>query len=89
MEKQKLQVKWFETHCAPKTNFHLAHYNFLKLKQHESESYDNFIARLWIQEDKCKFGSSKYECILDQLIAGATHEKVQEKVLAKDNFHLR
>ncbi|XP_045104351.1 uncharacterized protein LOC123499883 [Portunus trituberculatus] len=74
----------FETHCAPKTNFRLARYNFLKLKQHESESYDNFIARLRIQADKCKFGESKCERILEQLIAGATHEKVQEKLLAKD-----
>ena len=92
-EKQKKEVKCildrFETHCAPKTNFRLARYNFLKLKQHESESYDNFIARLRIQADKCKFGSSKCERILEQLIAGATHEKVQEKLLAKDeNFTL-
>lgn len=75
----------FETHCAPKTNFRLARYKILKLNQHESESYDNFIARLRIQVDKCKFGDSKSERILEQLIAGAIHEKVQEKLLAKDD----
>ena len=70
----------FETHFAPKTNLRLARFNLQRRKQGPAETVDKLVARLRLQSDKCKFSDA--ECpdrILEQLIFGSAHPKLQEK----------
>lgn len=74
----------FDEHFKPKTNFRLARYNLQKMHQGPTESVDDFVARLRLQSDKCKFTSEERpQRILEQLIFGAAHAKIQEKLLTK------
>ena len=75
-----------EKHFSPKTNFRLARFNLQKIKQRTTESTDDFIARLRLQSDKCRFTdeNEKQSRILEQLIAGSIHQQIQEKLLTKD-----
>ena len=74
----------FAEHFKPKTNFRLARYNLQKMHQGPTESVDDFVARLRLQSDKCKFtGEERPQRILEQLIFGAAHAKIQEKLLTK------
>ena len=74
----------FTTHFKPKTNFRLARFNLQRMKQGPQETVDDFVARLRLQSDKCKFTETERpDRILEQLISGSAHQKVQEKMLVK------
>ena len=74
----------FTTHFAPKTNFRLARFNLQRMQQGSGETVDDYVARLRLQSDKCKFTDiERPHRILEQLIFGSSHPKVQEKMLVK------
>ena len=76
----------FEKHLAPKVNYRLARYQLQDFRQSPEEIIDNFIARCRNQAAKCKFrDTEETEVILiEQLIKGTKHKKVQERLLEKD-----
>ena len=87
-EKGKPKVIWekFEKQLEPKTNFRLERYHLQKFKQGDSESTDEFMTRCKLQAQKCKFRDNieLEERLIEQLVIGAKHRKVQEKLLGKD-----
>ena len=87
-DKKKPKVIWekFEKQLEPKTNFRLERYHLQKLKQEESESTDEYMTRCKLQAKKCKFWDNTdiEERLIEQLIIGTRHRKVQEKLLGKD-----
>ena len=87
-DKKKPNVIWekFEKQLEPKTNFRLERYHLQKLKQEESESTDEYMTRCKLQAKKCKFRDNTdiEERLIEQLIIGTRHRKVQEKLLGKD-----
>ena len=87
-DKKKPNVIWekFEKQLEPKTNFRLERHHLQKLKQEESESTDKYMTRCKLQAKKCKFQDNTdiEERLIEQLIIGTRHRKVQEKLLGKD-----
>ena len=75
----------FEKHLAPKINHRLARYQLQQYKQKETESVDDFLTRCRNQATKCKFRDTTEvgERLIEQLIIGTRHTKVQEKLLEK------
>ena len=83
--RHKLDQVWerFDRHIQPRVNSYLARYNFHKCRQLEHESVDEFIARCRVLAAKCKF-SDVLETdtrLIEQLIVGTRHVRVQEKLL--------
>ena len=84
-DRHKLDKVWerFDRHIQPRVNSYLARYNFKKCRQLEHESVDEFIARCRVLAAKCKF-SDVLETdtrLIEQLIVGTRHVRVQEKLL--------
>ena len=75
----------FERHLAPKVNHRLARYQLQQLKQMQEESIDDFMTRCRNQATKCKFrdDTDVGERLIEQLIIGTKHKKVQERLLSK------
>lgn len=75
----------FERHLAPKVNHRLARYQLQQLKQTQEESIDDFMTRCRNQATKCKFRdvTEVEERLIEQLIIGSKHKKVQERLLSK------
>lgn len=83
----KAIMKKFENYLEPKTNFRVARYNLQKFMQAENESSDEFLTRCRTQAKKCKFDPAKEfdEKLIEQLIIGTRHKKVQKTLLGKDD----
>ncbi|KAJ8044300.1 hypothetical protein HOLleu_11732 [Holothuria leucospilota] len=55
------------------------------MKQLPTENVEDFMAKCRIQADKCKFSTAESEQrLIEQLILGTAHKKVQEKLLGED-----
>lgn len=77
--------KKFETHFQPKVNYRLNRFQLQKLKQLPTENVDDFMTKCRIQADKCKFSPEELNNrLIEQLITGTAHKKVQEKLLNED-----
>lgn len=77
--------KCFEKHFEPKANFRLNRFKLQKMKQLPTENVEDFMAKCRIQADKCKFSTAESEQrLIEQLILGTAHKKVQEKLLSED-----
>ena len=88
-DKKKLKKIWdkFEEHVEPKANFRLARLHLQRMKQDANESMDEFIVKIKNQSKKCKFRDDKEtdERLIEQLIFGTKHRRVQEKLISKDD----
>ena len=75
----------FEKHIEPKINFRLHRFNLQKYRQTAGESIDEYMTRCKLQAKKCKFKdeAETSERLIEQLIIGTTHTKVQEILLSK------
>lgn len=78
-EEKTLERFWdlLEKAIEPRHNFRLERFNLTNMVQEEAETVDNFILRLRIQCDRCKFNDeiTKKERITEQLIKGSnTHQ---------------
>ena len=92
-ERKLLTPLWgrFEKQVEPRSNFSLNRFHLQKLRQTPSESADEYMIRCRLQAEKCKFRDFREvgERMLEQLIVGIRHNKVQEQLLAKsDTFTL-
>ena len=92
-ERKLLTPLWgrFEKQVEPRSNFSLNRFHLQKLRQTPSESADEYMIRCRLQAEKCKFRDFREvgERLLEQLIVGIRHNKVQEQLLAKsDTFTL-
>ena len=76
----------FEKHLAPKVKYRLARFQLQDFRQGPEESIDNFIARCRNKAAKCKFRDTEETEVrlIEQLIKGTKHKKVQERLLGKD-----
>lgn len=75
----------FQKHFEPKTNFRLARYKLQQMRQDSLENVDEFMTRCKLQAEKCKFDACELKVrLIEQLIVGTPHKKVQEKLLCKD-----
>ena len=85
-DKKKLQPHWdrFETHIAPKSNFRLARFKLRGMKQAQGETVDSFIKKVHMTVNECQYQNPN-EHIIDSLIFGTNSQKVQAKLLQKDN----
>ena len=72
------------THFAPKTNSRLTRFNLQRMQQGSVDTVDDYVARLRLPNDQCEFtGTERPHRILEQLIFGSSHPKMQEKMLVK------
>ncbi|PIK48224.1 hypothetical protein BSL78_14910 [Apostichopus japonicus] len=78
----------FKTHFEPKSNFRLNRFHLHNYKQQSHETTDDFVTRCKIQAKKCKLtDEALQEKLIEQLILGTKHKKVQESLLGKDEKH--
>ena len=81
-ERKLLAPLWdrFDKQVEPKSNFRLNRFHLQKFRQTSSESADDYMIRCRLQAKKCKFRDSREvgERLLEQLIVGVRHKKVQE-----------
>ena len=70
---------------APKVNHRLARYQLQQLRQKNEELIDDFLTRCHNQATKCRFRdkAESDERLIEQIIIGTKHKKVQEKLLEK------
>ena len=89
-DSKKVDVIWgrFRALIEPKANFHLSRFNLQKFRQSASESVDEFMTRCRIQGKKCRFRDAieAEERLVEQLIIGIRHTKIQEKLLGRDDM---
>lgn len=84
-EKKQLSTYWekFEDFVAPRSNFRLARYKLLTLKQETGESVDSFLKKVRILVNECKY-TNPDEHIIDALIFGSNNPRSQSKLLEYD-----
>lgn len=75
----------FKKHFEPKSNFRLNRYHLHNFRQQPHEATDDFITRCKVQARKCKYTAEALdEKLIEQLILGTRHKKVQKSLLGKD-----
>lgn len=78
--------KKFETYLEPTSNFRLHRFQMQQIRQGPGESVDEFILRCKTMAKKCKFSAPETnERLIEQLIVGTNHKKIQEVLLSKDD----
>ena len=75
--------KKFNKHLQPRVNARLARFELQKYRQQPDESVDDFFARCKKKTSKCKFRDAQEtnDRLIEQLIVGTKHSKVQERLL--------
>ena len=83
---KKLTSYWekYEAYVKPKSNFRIARYKLRACKQEPNETVDSFVKRIRVIAAECKLQNVE-ENIIDTLIFGTTSEKIQAKLLQKDD----
>lgn len=84
-ESNTLSVYWdrFEKYVAPKSNFRIARFKLRSIKQENGESVDAFMKTVRILARECKYADTN-EHMLDTLIFGTNSERVQSKLIQRD-----
>ena len=89
-DSKKVDVIWgrFKSLIEPKANFRPSRINLQKFRQTASESVDKFMIRCRIQRKKCRFRDAleAEERLIQQVIIGIRHTKIQEKLLSRDHM---
>ena len=87
-DKKDVEVIWakFQALIEPKSNYRLSRFHLQKFRQLSSETVDEFMTRCKTQARKCKFRDTTEteERLIEQLVVGVRHGKVQEKLLCRD-----
>ena len=87
-DKKDVEVIWakFQALIEPKSNYRLSRFHLQKFRQMSSETVDEFMTRCKTQARKCKFRDTTEtdERLIEQLVVGVRHGKVQEKLLCRD-----
>jgi len=83
---KKLETYWtrFEQYASPKSNFRLSRYKLRDVKQGPTESVDQFIKRIRMLANDCKFQDYNDQ-IIDALIFGTNSDGVKAKLIKKDD----
>ena len=88
-EKKDVEVIWakFQALIEPKSNYRLNRFHLQKFRQLSSETVDEFMTRCKTQARKCKFrdDTETEERLIEQLVVGVRHGKVQEKLSCRDD----
>ena len=76
----------FSKHIEPPENYRINRLEFLRYRQMESESFDEFFTRCKAKARKCRFrdNDTEEERIIEVIIAGIRYPEVQKTLLAKD-----
>ena len=89
-DSKKVDVIWgrLKALIEPKANFRLNIFNLLKCHQTASESVGECMTRCRIQGKKCRFRNAleDEERLIEQLIIGIRHNKIQEKLISRDDM---
>ena len=89
VERQNINIIWtrFTAMIEPKSNFRLNRFHLQKFKQSSTETADEFMTRCKTQARKCQFRDAveTEERLIEQLILGVKHPKIQEKLLGRDD----
>ena len=87
-EKKDVEVIWaqFQALIEPKSSYRLSRFHLQRFRQLSSETVDEFMTRCKTQARKCKFRDTTEteERLIEQLVVGVRHGKVQEKLLCRD-----
>lgn len=85
-ESKLLNTYWtkFQDYVTPKSNFRLSRYKLRSLKQGASEPVDAFIRKVRVLVSECKYQNSN-EHIIDALVFGSNSQRVQTKLMQKDD----
>ena len=87
-DKKDVEVIWakFQALIEPKSNYRLSRFHLQKFRQLSSETVDEFMTRCKTQARKWKFRDTTEteERLIEQLVVGVRHGKVQEKLLCRD-----
>ena len=89
VERQNVNIIWtrFTATIEPKSNFRLNRFHLQKFKQSTTETADEFMIRCKTHARKCQFRDAveTEERLIEQLILGVRHAKIQEKLLGRDD----
>ena len=87
-DKKDVEFIWakFQALIEPKSNYRLSRFHLQKFRQLSYETVDEFMTRCKTQARKCKFRDTTEteERLIEQLVVGVRHGKVQEKLLCRD-----
>ena len=85
IESNTLSVYWdrFGKYVAPKSNFRIARFKLTSMKQDNGESVDAYMKTVRILARECKYTDTN-EHMLDTLIFGTNSERVQSKLIQRD-----
>ena len=78
-------IEKFEEDCKPRTNILNERYNFLKRKQEDGESIDQYTTQLKLLAASCEYQNAN-EAVRDQLVLNMKDDEACEKVLDKAQF---
>ena len=84
---KKLKTYWtkFGEYVAPKSNFRLSRYKLREIKQNSSEPIDQFIKRIRLLVEECKFPDATVESqVIDAIVFGVNNDQVRRLLLKKD-----
>jgi len=77
-------LKSLETHCIPKTNEIIEHFNFFKRKQGEGEQFDIWYTDLKKLIKGCNFGEAENKMLRTQIVLGIFDRETQTRLLRED-----
>ncbi len=67
-----------------RTSFRCSRFELHDIKQQKGESIDKFVTRLKLAAQKCKFGDSENDRIIDYMIFGVNNYRVRRELMGKD-----
>ncbi|CAC5389962.1 unnamed protein product [Mytilus coruscus] len=73
-----------ETYIRPRTNKRVARFKACQRKQTEGETFENFVKNLRLLLMDRDYGNTEH-ILIDLIISGVRHSKVQERMLDKDS----
>lgn len=80
-------IQRFEEHFIPKgTNLKIERLKFNRLNQKQGQSFEEFLAKVVEQADKCHFGPMRDDLLLDRIVAGIADDQIRDALLADDNL---
>ena len=88
-DKTNVDLIWskFQALIEPKSNYRLNRFHLKKFRQNGTETPHEFMTRCKTQARKCRFRDAVEtgERLIEQLIMGVRHVKIQEKLLSRDD----
>ena len=78
----------FSEYCNPRKNFTILRHKFLIYRQHEGESFHDFVTELKKLSSECEFEGLPNSLIKDMIVCGANDYSLRERLLRESELTL-